>query len=58
MTLNLWKTAQQMNAATTEAVTVVVVGSSGVRASLCSSLQFVPQVITINDSVLLVNQPG
>lgn len=31
---------------------------TGVSVYMCSSLQFLPQVITINDSVLLVNQPG
>lgn len=36
----------------------VVQGETGVSVYMCSSLQFLPQVITINDSVLLVNQPG
>lgn len=31
---------------------------TGVSGYVRSSLQFLPQVITINDSVLLVNQPG
>lgn len=31
---------------------------TGESVYMRSSLQFLPQVITINDSVLLVNQPG
>lgn len=37
---------------------VLLLSNTQVCVYVCSSLQFLLQVITINDSVLLVNQPG